>query len=126
MSKATTVAVAGGALILVNVWTTSDRTALGDVLNGNAKAQAAAHSVLLKIGAEALAILVATIAAGSSDAVGNGMIAAVAALWVLWAINYYASRPVPGSPGKSAVPGAAGGDFTRSQAPNFTGPLPTN
>lgn len=33
--------------------------------------------------------------------------------------------PAPGQPAKQ-IPAGQGGDFTRSQAPNFIGPLPSN
>lgn len=103
MSKATTVAVAGGALIAVNGWYSPQRQAVSDILNGKANAGPAGHRAILQIGGEALVVLVAVVAAGSSDNVGTGMIAAIVALWVLWSINHFATAGPMAAPGARPV-----------------------
>ena len=92
MSKAVTVAVAGGTLIGVNAWTSPQRKALADALNGKAGSTPASHKALVQIGGEALLVIVAAAAAGSSDAVGTGMVAAIVALWILWAIGHFSGN----------------------------------
>ena len=95
MSKSTTVAVAGVALIGLNAWNGPQRPALTAALNGKAGSQPGAHKALLQMAGEALLVLVFTVAAGTSDAVGTGMVAAVVALWVLYGITYYTGRQTP-------------------------------
>jgi hypothetical protein len=104
MSKAQGVLFGGLALAGVNAWTSQQRTALGGVLNGQTSAEAPGHAALLQLGAELVLIVVAAVAADSSDGVGTGMAAAIAALWVLWAIKYYTRKP---SAPAVAVPGSS-------------------
>jgi hypothetical protein len=91
-TKSNTVAFAGAGLIAVNAWTGPQRQQISDALNGKANSSSGAHSAWVQIGAEAAFVLVATVAAGSSDSVGTGMIAALIALWVIWGINRYGGQ----------------------------------
>lgn len=84
------VAVGGLGLAAVNFWTSNQRPLITGVLWGDAGADAAAgHKALLGLGGELLLIAILTLVAGQSDGMATGMLAAVAALWVLWGIHHY-------------------------------------
>lgn len=89
--KQQAVAAGGLALIGVNVWTGGQKSSIAGLLDGTAGADNG-RSILVHLGSELILVLVATIAAGTSDAVATGMVAAIVALWVIWGIAYYA-RP---------------------------------
>lgn len=85
------VAVGGLGLVGVNYWTSKQRTAIaGTVWNGKAPQQA--RSAFLAIGGELLLVFLLTMAAGQSDSLAYGMLAIVAALWVLWAMQHYGGK----------------------------------
>lgn len=86
--KQSAVAIGGVGLVAVNYWTSKQRTAVVGTL-WDKKDPSAAHAALLGIGGELLLVGVLAVAAGQSDTLGNGMVAIVVALWILWAINYY-------------------------------------
>jgi hypothetical protein len=93
--KQQVVAVGGAGLILVNFWLTGSRqTVSAGIFNNNATdAQtSAAHTELKKFGAELLFVGVATLLAGLSNNAGTAMVAIIAALFIVWAMNRYATK----------------------------------
>lgn len=87
--KQSVVALGGLALVGVNWWNSDQRGAISDAFAGHSH-PAKAHSALLQMGGELLLVLVVTIVAGMSDSLGTGMLALIAALWILWGIQHYA------------------------------------
>jgi hypothetical protein len=86
------VGVGGLALVGVNYWTSQQRPAISGVILGTSQDTAAGHKALLGIGGELLVVGLLTLVAGSSDSMALGMLAAIAALWVLWGIHYYGGQ----------------------------------
>lgn len=84
------VAVGGLGLVGVNYWTSAQRSAIGSTV-WNGKAPAAARSALLAIAGELLLVFILTMVAGQSDSLAYGMLAILAALWVLWSMQHYGS-----------------------------------
>lgn len=88
MSGEQTLAGLGGiALVGVNYWTGQQRAPISSLLSGTSST--AAHSSLVELGGELLLVGVAVAIAGASPAAGKAVLAAVVALWILWAINHY-------------------------------------
>lgn len=84
------VAVGGLALVAANFWTGSQRSAVSGVLWGAKGADVTAgHQAILGIAGELVLVVVLAMAAGASDSLSYGMLAIVAALWILWGMHYY-------------------------------------
>ena len=88
--KQQAVAVTGLALVVANFWTTDARPLVTAGLSGDPAAQARAHSELKTLGLELLFVAGAAMLAGFSDGLGTAMVAIIAALAILWAVNHYA------------------------------------
>lgn len=90
-SGAQTIVGAGGAgLLALNFWTGPTRKIMNDGLfnSGASSAQKqAAKNQLVKVGAAALFVVIATLLAGTSAGTGRVMATMVAALFVLFLIN---------------------------------------
>lgn len=88
----TLVAAGGIGLIAANYWLGGAKQTVtaGTLTKGaSADATAASHTEIKKVAAELLFVGVATLIAGISDAAASAMLAVIAALFVLWAINHY-------------------------------------
>lgn len=101
------VAVGGLGLAGVNFWTGRQRPAITGVLWGDKGADVSAgHQAMLGLGGELVLVVVLTMAAGASQSLAYGMLAVVAALWVLWGMHYYgaggAATHQAGTPAKAA------------------------
>lgn len=89
-------AAAGGAgLLVLNYWTGPDRKTINAGLF-DAKAtdadKAAAHGTLVRFAAAAVALAVGVLLAGASPQWGSALVAIIAALFILWAINHYGKK----------------------------------
>ena len=88
--KQSLVGYGGAGLILADFWIGGQRGTVAAGLFGSGDS-ASAHAALLKLGGEALLVVVLTILSGVSDSLGSVMAVVIVALWVLWAINHYGS-----------------------------------
>ena len=86
----------GLGLVGVDFWLGGQRGTVAEGLFGTGST-ASAHSALLRLGGEALFVVVATILAGVNDSLGTVMVVAIVGLWILWAMNHY------GNAGKSST-----------------------
>lgn len=89
--KQTFVAGAGAALVLVNFWTSPQRSTIIGGIYGNGD-PATAHQGLIKLGGEILFVVVATILAGLSDNFATIMVLVIVALFILWAMHHYGPK----------------------------------
>lgn len=87
--KQTLVGAGGVGLVLVNYWTSETRSVVSGGLFTPGGDTGAAHRSLAVLGGELLFVMVATVLAGMSDSFGSVMVAVIAALFVLFAINHY-------------------------------------
>lgn len=88
----TLVAAGGGALVLLNLWTSKDRTTISSgVFNSSATASqiTAAHKLLIRYGGALLFVGVATLMAGVSKSAGTAFVAIIGGLFLVWAMNKY-------------------------------------
>lgn len=94
------VALGGLGLVGVNFWTSAQREQVAATV-WNKKGAAASHKVLTTVGGELVLVLVLVLVAGQSDSLANGMLAVIASLWVLWAMQHYgnAAQTSAGSTG---------------------------
>lgn len=108
--------LAGAGLIVTNWWTGNQHAPIVGVLSksANGKQLAAAHTSLVEIGGELVFVLVAVVIAGTGPGAGKAVVAAIAALWILWAIHHYGgtksgASSTPSTPKKisGTVAGAA-------------------
>lgn len=107
------VAVGGIGLVAANFWTGQQRPRIVGVLWGDKGADpSAGHAAMLGIGGELLLVVLLVLAAGMSQSVAYGMLAIIAALWVLWGIHYYGSS--------SATAGAGGAGSSSTSSPKIT------
>lgn len=104
------VAAGGLALVGVNFWTSSQRSAVAGTV-WSKKDPAASHKVLLAVGGELVLVAVLTATAGSPVA-ANAAIAIIVALWILWAMKAVhpagGANPNTGSTPMQSSPGAGG------------------
>lgn len=96
MSAQQQVVAAGGAgLVVLAFWTGEGRKVIdaGLFSSGATAAQTgAAHNELVKIGSAILFVAVATMLSGLSSSWGTAMIAVIAGLFILWAINHNTAK----------------------------------
>lgn len=100
------VAAGGAALVLANFWLGGARgTVSTGVFNGGASAQqtADAHSELKKFAGELAFVAVATLLAGLSSQAGTAMVAVIAALFLVWAMNHFTSPDATTTPSASHI-----------------------
>lgn len=86
------VAAGGIGLIAANFWLGGARQTVttGALTKGASPAATSdAHTEVKRIAAELLFVGLAVLISGVSDAAGSAMLAVIAALAVLWAINHY-------------------------------------
>lgn len=91
---ASLVGVGGVALVAANFWTSPARaTVHSGILDKNATADATtdAHKTLKGLLVQLLFVGAMVLIAGVSDSAATAMLAILAALGVLWAINHYSS-----------------------------------
>jgi hypothetical protein len=94
----TVVGLGGVGLIAVNFWTGPQRAAVGPVVTGAPGASvSSAHTELVQVGAELLFVTVAAVAAGIGPGWGQGMVAVIVGLFILWAIHHYSGGQAQGS-----------------------------
>lgn len=86
MSSQQLVGLAGGALIITNLWTGPQHDALAPLWSGTGDLSGA-HKVAKQVGSEVLGVGVLAVAAGTSTTASRTTLALVAALWVLWLIH---------------------------------------
>lgn len=108
------VAIAGAGLVGVNYWTSSQRTTITATV-WDKRDPAAAHKALLGITGELLLVGLLVLFAGT-DAGASASLAILAALFVLWGIQYYggakggtATGRVAGAGSHGSSQGAGGG-----------------
>lgn len=79
------VGLGGLGLVLVNFWTSTQRTAIHDVLAG--QATSAAHKEIVTVGGELVFVAIATALAGLGGSWATAIAVAIVGLWVLWLLQ---------------------------------------
>jgi hypothetical protein len=102
MGAQTLVGLAGTGLIAANLAfpapnaaTANDGHALTSILTSHGSSQGDAHTALVHLGAELAFVIVGVVLAGVSHAWAMAVGLAIAALWVLWAMNRYSGGVKP-------------------------------
>jgi hypothetical protein len=99
---ASIVGLGGAGLVFANFWLGNDKGTVAGGLFGSGDA-ASAHKVLLTLGGEMLFVIVATVLAGASDAIGTVMVVLIVGLWILWAMHHYGGLPTTSSKGATSA-----------------------
>lgn len=87
--KQTGVAFIGLGLVVANLWTGPEKSAVPNIAAGNFSSSL---PQLKNIGLELLGVVVLTVIAGISDASANVALVIVIGLALLWAITRYSSK----------------------------------
>lgn len=85
-------AAAGAGLLVLNFWTGPEHDAIAKGLfdkDASADATQNAHKSLVRMAAALLFVAVATLLSGVNGQLGSAMLAIIAALFVIWAINHF-------------------------------------
>lgn len=90
--KQSLVGFAGAGLIVANYVKGNDRTSISSAIFGGGSSSAA-HTAVIDITTEVLAVVVATVIAGVSDDAANLVLVVLVVLWILWVMNSDAKAP---------------------------------
>lgn len=115
------VAVAGLALVGLDLWKGKARHDIGGILTANPKAGAigTAHRDLVGIAAELIFVGALVLIAGMNDQLGTAAIAIIVALFVLWLMLHTSSSSSTNRPASAMPPNGGGGNVAGAQ-PGFT------
>jgi hypothetical protein len=84
--KQTLVGFAGAGLIAANYVKGTDRASISTALFGGGSTSSA-HTALVDLSTEVVAVLIATVIAGASDSAADVVLVLLVILWVLWLMN---------------------------------------